>query len=63
MDKGVLEKLREVFKKVIADPEFLKGMEWAGEGIDPVAGEEFAKIWKMEYEGNIEISKKMGLLK
>ena len=63
MDKGVLAKLREFFNKVVADPEFLKGMEGVGEGIDPVAGEEFAKIWKMDYESNIEISKKMGLLK
>ncbi len=63
MDKAVLEKLREVFKKVIADPEFLKGMEGIGESIDPVAGDDFLKVWKNDYEGNTAIAQKMGLLK
>jgi tripartite-type tricarboxylate transporter receptor subunit TctC len=63
MDKGILEKLRDVFKKVIADAEFLKGMEGVGESIDPVIGEDFLKVWKNDYEGNLDIAKKMGLLK
>jgi tripartite-type tricarboxylate transporter receptor subunit TctC len=63
MDKAVLDKLRDVFKKVIADPDFLKGMEGVGESIDPVIGEDFLKVWKNDYEGNLEIAKKMGLLK
>ena len=46
MDKAILEKLREVFKKVIADPEFLKGIEGVGEGLDPAVGDEFLKVWK-----------------
>lgn len=63
MDKAVLEKLREVFKKVIADPEFIKGMEGIGESIDPVLGDEFYQVWKNDYEGNLAISKKMGFVK
>lgn len=63
MDKAVLEKLREVFKKVIADPEFLKGLEGLGESLDPAVGEDFLKVWKNDYEGNLAIAQKMGLLK
>jgi tripartite-type tricarboxylate transporter receptor subunit TctC len=63
MEKAVLDKLRDVFKKVIVDPEFLKGMEGLGESIDPVIGEDFLKVWKNDYEGNLAIAQKMGLLK
>ncbi len=63
MEKPVLDKLRDVFKKVIADPEFLKGMEGLGESIDPVIGEDFFKVWKNDYQGNLAIAQKMGLLK
>jgi tripartite-type tricarboxylate transporter receptor subunit TctC len=60
---AVMEKLRETFRKVVADPEFLKGMEGLGESVDVAIGEEFLGIWKHDYEENLAIAKKMGVLK
>jgi tripartite-type tricarboxylate transporter receptor subunit TctC len=61
MPAPVLAKLREVFKQVIADPEFLKIMQNAGENLDPKYGDDFFKIWKDNFDGYSDVAKKMGL--
>ena len=63
LDKAALGKLKEVFKKVIADPDFEKGMEGIGENIDSVDAEGFYKVWKTDYEESLAISRKMGFVK
>ncbi|MCD6122641.1 MAG: tripartite tricarboxylate transporter substrate binding protein [Spirochaetales bacterium] len=59
----VLKKLRDVFSKVIKDPDFIKVMKRIGESINPKSGDDFLAVWKNDYEGYSEIVKKMGLLK
>ncbi len=61
MPKEVLSKLREAFKSVMADPEFLKIMQNAGENLNPKYGDDFFQIWKNDFEGYSAVSKKMGL--
>jgi len=63
MDKAVLNKLRQVFKQVVNDKEFINLMEKAGESLDPKIGEEFLAVWKNDFEGYSEIAKKMGFIK
>lgn len=60
MDEAVLEKLRQVFKKVLEDEDFLKIMKRIGENIDPKFGEEFLAVWKNDFEGYSYIVKEMG---
>jgi tripartite-type tricarboxylate transporter receptor subunit TctC len=57
----VLGKLREVFRQVIEDEDFLKVMGRIGESIDPKSGDEFLAVWENDYEGYSAIVKKMGL--
>lgn len=61
MPADVLAKLRDVFRKVMADPEFLQIMKNAGENLDPKYGEDFFRIWKDNFEGYSDVAKKMGL--
>jgi tripartite-type tricarboxylate transporter receptor subunit TctC len=61
MPAEVLAKLRDVFKKVIEDPEFIKIMQNAGENMDPKYGDDFFRIWKDNFEGYSDVAKKMGL--
>lgn len=61
MTPEVLTKLREVFKKVMEDPEFVKMMQNAGENLNPKYGDEFFQIWKNDYENYSALAKKMGL--
>jgi tripartite-type tricarboxylate transporter receptor subunit TctC len=61
MPADVLEKLRDVFKKVMADPEFLDIMKKAGENLNPKYGDEFFQIWKDNFEGYSAVDRKMGL--
>ena len=63
LDKAVLGKLRQVFKQVVEDKEFLTMMKKAGEDIDPKIGEDFLAVWKNDFEGYSEIAKKMGFIK
>jgi len=63
MDKEVLDKLRTVFKQVLADKDFLKLMKRIGENINPKYGEEFYAVWKNDFEGYSRIVKKMGIMK
>jgi tripartite-type tricarboxylate transporter receptor subunit TctC len=57
----VLDKLREVFRQVIEDEDFLKVMRRIGESIDPKFGDEFLAVWQNDYDGYSAIVKKMGL--
>jgi len=63
MDKAVVEKLRTVFRQVIEDKAFRKLMKRIGESIDPKYGEDFAGVWKNDFEGYSEVVKKMGFVK
>lgn len=63
LDKAVLAKLRQVFKQVLEDKEFLSLMKKAGEDVDPKIGEEFLAVWKNDFEGYSEIAKNMGFIK
>jgi tripartite-type tricarboxylate transporter receptor subunit TctC len=57
----VLEKLRKVFRQVIADEDFIKVMNRIGESLDPKFGEEFYAVWKNDKEGYGQVVEKMGL--
>ncbi len=63
LDEAVLEKLRTVFKQVMEDKDFLTLMKKIGESVDPKNGEEFAAVWKNDFEGYSEVVKKMGFVK
>ncbi|MCK9287678.1 MAG: tripartite tricarboxylate transporter substrate binding protein [Sphaerochaetaceae bacterium] len=55
--------LRDVFMKVVEDPEFVDMVKKAGESYIPKNGEDFHKVWVNDYEGNKGIIERMGLLK
>lgn len=58
---ATLAKLREVFKQVIEDQDFLTLMKRVGESIDPKFGDDFFAVWKNDFEGYSGVVKKMGL--
>ena len=58
----VLNKLREVFKQVMEDEDFLKIMKRIGESTDPKYGDDFLKVWENDFEGYSEVVQKMGLV-
>lgn len=63
LEKPVLAKLRQVFKQVMEDKEFVETLKKAGEDFDPKIGDDFLAVWKNEFEGYSQIAKKMGFIK
>ena len=44
----IVEKLREVFKKVVEDKSFINMVENAGNEVEPMIGDELTKFWESE---------------
>jgi tripartite-type tricarboxylate transporter receptor subunit TctC len=63
LEKPVLAKLRQVFKQVMEDKEFVATLTKAGEDFDPKIGDDFLAVWKNDFEGYSQIAKKMGFIR
>lgn len=62
-DPKVVQFLRDTFKKIAEDPEYLKDMEKAGQPAEYMSGEEFEKYVREQNEKAKELLTKFGLLK
>ncbi|SHE31488.1 Tripartite-type tricarboxylate transporter, receptor component TctC [Desulfofundulus australicus DSM 11792] len=62
-DPRVVQFLRDTFKKIAEDPEYLKDMEKAGQPAEYMSGEEFEKYVREQNEKARELLTKFGLLK
>jgi len=62
VEKPVLAKLRQVFKQVMEDKEFIETLKKAGENFNPKIGDDFLAVWKNDFEGYSQIAKKMGFI-
>ncbi len=62
-DPRVVQFLRDTFKKIAEDPEYLKDMEKAGQPAEYMSGEEFEQYVREQHEKAKELLTKYGLLK